>query len=1130
MLDGRALAERGEAERAREAFVKALQAFDDGGSAVRRGVVTYARGVALLGVGRQAEAETVLHLAFEQGEDTPDLRRHLATAIAEQGRQHEAYEYLQQAVPRAVHDWRAWILMARLADDLGESDETRAEHWRGAWLALADADRHDAALDAIRRVHDLDPSPQTHYWLAVAQARAGHAMAALDTLRELNEIEPQSATSMLAAEILTSLGRHDEAIEASSAALDLSPEDTDLLERHAYVLQSAERFEELLGLSERMAVVGLPAAAAYRGLGLLRIGRAPEAALALTEAAEVDPNSPVLRGLLGEALAESGSHEAALHQFEAAAALDPSPWRRARRANALAVLGSGDRARDDLLTLIAEHPEYSVAHALLGKLLLDSGNAEEARHHLRRAVEMDAGAAWVWVNLARAEVATDDTARAKHAYEKALELEPASVATRADLAGLLLIEKDPASWTRAQELLEAALEVDRSAPLLHELLGESLRLQGRLKEAVTHFDSALDLDASDSYALASRGQALLAIGERTEEAISNIEAATKISPQSVWMHDLLVNAYLGADDYKRADIALKALAKLDATSARPWLMRAEIRKQEGHPEKAERMLRKALQLDPELRDVRNELAEYLIDTDRAEESRTFSEESLRRDENDEMARYLHASALMNLKQFQLAGSEAERLASSPEWGVRAWRLLGEIHRVQGHYEEALNWLDKSLEQEPNSAWALGSRGAVLSSQGDAEEGEKALRQALAIEPRNSFAASHLTDLLLASGRAEEAVEVYRAALNEDEQDADLLISYAGALRGAGRTDEALAALDQALWIRPDDLRGLSAMGSVLTLVNRVEEALDCFRRAVDLAEALPSGGGVESFVDLAYALLNSGDIGGAWDISLRAVKRNEDNPAGWIVVSAVATRVGGWEEAIFAAGRSTKCEWQQPNAYQSLGWALEHSDRPDRATAALEAYDEALRLDDGDLWARKGRANSLVLLDRREEALAEYESVLGTLRRQVSTDWTSSALEGWCLFRLGRYSEAASALHHVLLYAEQTSGTLFDLALAALGAKQTSQARSYAVRAIEDLVREVPPMRRGTLLIALDDFLVSRPSLPDVTQGAASWLHGRLQEELRLVESEWNHEQLAFPDEPPWATEVDVRQGAGAKS
>ena len=127
------------------------------------------------------------------------------------------------------------------------------------------------------------------------------------------------------------------------------------------------------------------------------------------------------------------------------------------------------------------------------------------------------------------------------------------------------IEDAPEAMKRAEQLCKRVLSsTDHHAhSRAHGLLGAIYSNLGRLEEALSHTERAIELNASDSMALYRRGMALLYVG-RVEEAIAAMETAKRFEPHpNPGGGGLnLVVAYYVAGRYR------EALAQADASLAR----------------------------------------------------------------------------------------------------------------------------------------------------------------------------------------------------------------------------------------------------------------------------------------------------------------------------------------------------------------------------------------------------------------------------------------------------------------------------------------------------------------------------------------------------------------------------------
>jgi TolB-like protein/class 3 adenylate cyclase len=155
-------------------------------------------------------------------------------------------------------------------------------------------------------------------------------------------------------------------------------------------------------------------------------------------------------------------------------------------------------------------------------------------------------------------------------FERALTLDPGSVEAQALLAQALAsraldvgsdsLEDD---IKRAETLSLSAVAAAPRNPLVHFARGQVLRVQGRLDEAITEYETVLTLDRNSVYAYAHIGRCKILIG-LIEEGVAAQEQAIRLSPR-----DPQIGIY-----YSRIGIAHLLESRVDEAIA--WLGKARI--------------------------------------------------------------------------------------------------------------------------------------------------------------------------------------------------------------------------------------------------------------------------------------------------------------------------------------------------------------------------------------------------------------------------------------------------------------------------------------------------------------------------------------------------------------------------
>jgi adenylate cyclase len=131
-------------------------------------------------------------------------------------------------------------------------------------------------------------------------------------------------------------------------------------------------------------------------------------------------------------------------------------------------------------------------------------------------------------------------------YERALALDPRSVAAQSYLAGELtgrvlnqMTDSPTADIARAEELAECALAAEPRSFRSHMAKGQVLRAQGRFEEAVAEYETVIELNRNAAYAISSLGQCKFFTGS-LDEAIPLQQRFIRLSPRD----PLIVQAYV----------------------------------------------------------------------------------------------------------------------------------------------------------------------------------------------------------------------------------------------------------------------------------------------------------------------------------------------------------------------------------------------------------------------------------------------------------------------------------------------------------------------------------------------------------------------------------------------------------
>jgi tetratricopeptide (TPR) repeat protein len=111
-------------------------------------------------------------------------------------------------------------------------------------------------------------------------------------------------------------------------------------------------------------------------------------------------------------------------------------------------------------------------------------------------------------------------------------------------------------------------------------------------------------------------------------------------------------------------------------------------------------------------------------------------------------------------------------------------------------DDALMFLDRSLDITPKNTIALLNKGFILERIDEVEESNSCYDEILTVDPKNKFALTNKAFNLIRIGYFEDALTLVEEALKVDSNSVNAISNKANALKGLKKPEEALAFLDE----------------------------------------------------------------------------------------------------------------------------------------------------------------------------------------------------------------------------------------------------------------------------------------------------------------------------------------------
>lgn len=400
------------------------------------------------------------------------------------------------------------------------------------------------------------------------------------------------------------------------------------------------------------------------------------------------------------------------------------------------------------------------------------------------------------------------------------------------------------------------------------------------------------------------------------------------------------------------------------------------------------------------------------------------------------------------QQAQLVAFEAA-LRDNPN-DIPTLNRRGELRRILGQFDSAIDDFNRVLAITPNNAFALFGRGAIFRLRREYDKALEDFNRGLASEPNNPFGIASRADIYRSLSRLDEALREFTRALERAPDDAFALRGRGDVLRALGRYDEALADLNASLRQEPNSPFALSSRGRTYFALRRYTDALADQNRAIELS---PGSIEIRAARGETYRLLRRYQEA-LVDFNQYLQERRDD-----LVILAsradVYTALGRYPEALTDFNRVLS---REPNNAFALRGRGEVYRLQNRLAEALTDLTRALQIEPDNTFALFHRGVTYRTLQRFDDALADFNRLLVlnpndvvtlnargvTYRRQekynlalvdfnrglsVNPNYAPTLVNRGEVYRqLGRYSEALADLNRGL---QINSDNLFALSLRA---------------------------------------------------------------------------------------------------
>lgn len=739
---------------------------------------------AWLGQGNRAMADVAIAAALAEVPDHGPALTLTARRMGEQRRFDEALTLIDKILARdpALHE--AWALKGEIV-----------------LVARNDAQGAEAAF---KQALTVDPAFVPAHLSIIATRLAGSDLPGAKAQAErLRAVLPKHPQMMFVDAQLAYLGKdYTKSRELVQLLMRLAPEDLGILQLAGAVegqlgsLVLAETFfNKALTINPDLPLARRNLAQIY-----MRLGQPNRVLSTLKPLLAPGAASAEAQALAGDAYLRLGDSQAAEASFTRAVAIKPDDPR-AATMQAMAQIGRGDAsgAVSQLEALSAKSADTYADRALLSTHL-KRGDVSAALTAATTLVKKSPGDASALEILGRVQVARKDYTAARAAFDEARKLDPALMSVTIALAGIEVLEDKP---DQARRRLEDSIKANPASPYPRQALAElKLRKGAPVAEVAALLDEAIKLSPTDVDLRLQRIE--LSLQKRQfKEALSVAQNAVSAMPNDTRVLEAAGRAQMEAGNVEQAVNTYRRLIGLDPKAVLPYLRLANVYQAAGKRKDAEVILRKALDVQPDLPQAQEALLKLLFKANQPKEALAFALR-VQRDRPASNAGYvLEAACHLNAKAPDAAVAAFRKgLARNPSssgLGVGLYKLLRDLKRTEDADRFAQTWL-KAHPQDIAFEYQTAN---TRMQRGEFDAAEPILQRVLARYPNHPLALNNMAWILAVRGKP-GAVAYAQKAVDAMPQQAALVDTLAMALAAENRVKEALDTQKRAVELAPKD--------------------------------------------------------------------------------------------------------------------------------------------------------------------------------------------------------------------------------------------------------------------------------------------------------------------------------------
>jgi tetratricopeptide (TPR) repeat protein len=604
-------------------------------------------------------------------------------------------------------------------------------------------------------------------------------------------------------------------------------------------------------------------------------GKYSEAAIEYVNALKIDGNYADAHYQLAKACLKQQQWPRAFDELKRTVDLQPDNYSaRFDLAKLLIASGSMQQAKEQTDLLLAKRPNDPKSHLIVASLLAAQANYPAGIEEMQKTIAFDSGDWDSYLNLALMEMKDNQLDLAEAHFKKAIDLNPKATDARLMLghfyqsrnrfgeaeqqfrggigidpqnpdlrASLARLYLDQGKKAEAEEFLKQVKRELANNSIGYRMLGDFYFAAGELDKAAAEYKSLWEEHPKDLEVKKNYIQLLILTNQLNDASRLNDEIL-RSNPNDD--KSLLYAGQIQTRNGRPNDAVatLQRLTKNDPSSGAGHYQLALAFQELGDQESAERELRDAVRLSPDMSEARRSLA--LLAMRKGDMTTLESAATGLINLRPALAEGYALRAVSEINRNQLASAEAD-CRKAIEVGPQSqlgYVQMGNLRFVQKRYTDAATAYQQALDRDANSTDAL--RGLINTrlAQRQTNAAVAVVKAQIAKSPTNGDFYDLLGTLLFRNGiDLNAAEEALKKSTDLNRKNLDALIKLGQVQSAKGNVDQAIATYNQAIQDNPRDASFYVLAGELYQRKLDWTNAEDSYQKALGLRPQHPQAAG-----------------------------------------------------------------------------------------------------------------------------------------------------------------------------------------------------------------------------------------------------------------------------------------------